>query len=492
MRDDFFRKTTELPMSWHKDNHSGQIIDKINRASGSLREFSSHNFMYIETLIRYIGSVIALLLILSYFGLVTFVFTFIILSLIIIFDKYLFKNYRKINDGWHKVGAAFYDYIGNISTVITLRIEKLVKKEVIRRINKIFPIFKKSVLVSELKWFLVSLALTAMSTIMVIYYCYDEYTKSGVILVGTVVMLFRYLRKIEGSFYNLAWQYGQLVRAKSTILSVQDIEDAYDKLVKEHPVNKIDTNWEEINISNLSFRYEDREKSKGDNLKKINLKLLPKSKIALVGSSGSGKSTLMSILRGLYWPREVELKVNNKYYKDLSGVATLSTLIPQDPEIFENTIEYNVTAGVGANKKLVNKVIDIACFSDVVKRLPKGLETSINEKGVNLSGGEKQRLALARGLFASQDSDIILLDESTSSVDVHNETEIYRKLMKYYEDKCIIASIHKLHLINYFDYIYIVKDGEVIEKGIFDDLIANKGTFYDMWVKYQESLKQQK
>lgn len=207
-----------------------------------------------------------------------------------------------------------------------------------------------------------------------------------------------------------------------------------------------------------------------------------------MGSSGSGKSTLMSIMRGLYDPKEAQILVDNKKVKNISGVAQVATLIPQDPEIFENTIEYNVTAGVKHTKDQVDRVIDIACFGPVLDRLSKGLETGINEKGVNLSGGEKQRLALARGVFASSDSDIILLDESTSSVDVYNETEIYRKLMDYYTNKCVIASIHKLHLINFFDYIYILQSGVVVEEGTFDELIAKKGQFFEMWNKYQSSL----
>ena len=108
----------------------------------------------------------------------------------------------------------------------------------------------------------------------------------------------------------------------------------------------------------------------------------------------------------------------------------LSTLIPQDPEIFDNTIEYNITAGLSHRVEDVEIAAEIACFSKVLARLSDGLQTDIKEKGVNLSGGEKQRLALARGVFAARDSSLILLDEPTSSVDPVNEAEIYRNLFR--------------------------------------------------------------
>lgn len=272
-REFYFDRVTSLPMSWHKDNHSGQIIDKIDKAGRALEDFAEHNFMYFETIIRYFGSIIALYLILSYFGFVTFIFSFVILCLIVVFDKYLFKKYRETNEKWHKVGAALYDYIGNISTVITLRIEKLVRKELVRRIDVIYPIRKRTHVVSETKWFLVSLALTAMTLSILSYYCITEFKASGTLLVGTVVMLMQYLHKIEGSFYNLAWQYGQLVRGKSSVYSVNNIEDAYHELVEDKKVYHLKSNWKEVAIKDLSFRYDDLEPEKDDNLKKVSVKL---------------------------------------------------------------------------------------------------------------------------------------------------------------------------------------------------------------------------
>jgi ATP-binding cassette subfamily B protein len=160
-------------------------------------------------------------------------------------------------------------------------------------------------------------------------------------------------------------------------------------------------------------------------------------------------------------------------------------LIPQEPEIFENTIRYNITMGVSYDDADILKACKIACFDTVLEQLSHGLNTDIREKGVNLSGGQKQRLALARGVFAAQDSDIILLDEPTSSIDGLTERQIYGNLFKAFKGKVIIASIHRLHLLNEFDSIYMFEQGRVVESGSLDDLLNQTGPFKRLWDAYQ-------
>jgi ABC-type multidrug transport system fused ATPase/permease subunit len=123
-----------------------------------------------------------------------------------------------------------------------------------------------------------------------------------------------------------------------------------------------------------------------------------------------------------------------------------------------------------------------------VRELPRGLESSIQEKGVNLSGGQKQRLALARGILAARESDIVLMDEPTSSVDPKTEASIYKKLFSAFADKAIVASLHRLHMLWMFDYVYILHHGNIIDEGRFDDLKNNSSAFRELW-KHQEDVQ---
>lgn len=161
--------------------------------------------------------------------------------------------------------------------------------------------------------------------------------------------------------------------------------------------------------------------------------------------------------------------------------------MPQDPEIFADTIRFNITFGIDAKEEDIAEATRLARFDSVLARLPNGLETNIAEKGVNLSGGEKQRLALARGIFFAQESDIVLLDEPTSSVDLQNEHMIYENILSKFGDKCIVSAIHKLHLLDMFDHIYVFDDGRIVEQGDLKSLLQNNGPLAELWVSIDTS-----
>jgi ABC-type multidrug transport system fused ATPase/permease subunit len=243
-----------------------------------------------------------------------------------------------------------------------------------------------------------------------------------------------------------------------------------------------------MELKNLCFSHAAAADGKAapQSLHHLNLRIERGKKIALIGTSGSGKSTLLSLLRGLYAPAPgAELLVDGKTHA-LDCLNETVTLFPQEPEIFENTIAYNVTLGLSVPEEAIMQVCERAHFSDVVRQLPKGLQTDIREKGVNLSGGQKQRLALARGILAAADSNLILLDEPTSSVDPKTEALIYDKLFKTFADRAIISSIHRLHLLPQFDYIYILNKGQVVAEGTFEELVGNSESFQDLW-EHQKS-----
>ena len=206
----------------------------------------------------------------------------------------------------------------------------------------------------------------------------------------------------------------------------------------------------------------------------------------MIGESGSGKTTVMALLRGLYDPQPgTEITVDGSNGVAINSITGSVTLFPQEPEIFENTIEHNITLGLPFTENEIMEVCETAHFTEVVGQLPKGLQSNIQEKGVNLSGGQKQRLALARGILAAKSSDIILLDEPTSSVDPKTEIQIYEKLFHECKGKAIISSLHRLYLLSYFDYVYILKNGHVVASGTFLDLKKNSAIFNELW-RHQE------
>lgn len=480
--DHLYRIVVSLPLQWHKNHHSGETMNRFRKASQGLFAFATDSYQFVEMIMRLVGSVVILTIILPMAALIAVGVSVGAFSLVFLFDRWLLPRYEEINAKEHRTASALHDYLTNITTVITLRLEKLTQSEVWRRLTEYFPLFRSTAVMNEWKWFLATVVISLMTVVVLAWYVVGGLRAGDVVLVGTVFMLYDYLQKIGGAFYTFAWKYSATVHQYADVRSAEEIFHA--EAISTFPRAYLPKDWRVIHINDLHFTYEE-EGGREHHLHEVVLTLCRGRKIALVGESGSGKSTIMALIRGLYMPSRVMVTCDGRLLKHgLRHLAPCVTLIPQDPEIFANTVEYNVTVDTKQAKEEVLEDIDLACFTSVLKRLPKGLQTNVVEKGVNLSGGEKQRLALARGFFAARDTDIILLDEPTSSVDSTNELKIYRNLFKRFPDRCIVSSIHKLHLLPLFDEAYVIADGRVVEHGPVRKLLRGSGVLAKLWKKY--------
>lgn len=472
----------ELPIKWHKDHHSGSTIDKINRSASSVNTFSRYNtFEIFYAITNLVGSVI----ILSFFDVrasaLALAFTFFTIYIVYKIDLRLNNQYKEINILGNKAAAKIYDYVSNIITVITLRLKPTVKKEIDNSIMASYKLEKKNVVLNEIKWGSASILISCMVVIVLSLRAYTDFNTTGLIKIGTLYILYGYLQQVGQTFYRFASLYGTLVKHSSHIENAKPIDEAFDK-VNIESIENLPQNWHEIAIRNVSFNH---NKGQGKlHLENVNIDLAKGQKIAFMGTSGSGKSTMLALLRGLIKQETGKIAVNGKYLDNgFDKIKQTVTLIPQDPEIFNNTIEYNISMGARTEKSELNKAIKMAQFKDVITRLPKGLQTNVLEKGVSLSGGEKQRLALARGLLAAKNSEIVLMDEPTSSVDTINEIKIYNNIFSEFKGKTIISAVHKLHLLNKFDYIYIFEKGKIVAEGTLQELKKNS-IFSRVWKSY--------
>ncbi len=486
----YFETVVHLPAQWHKGQHSGATINRLRKASNALRSFTSNGYQFIEMIMRIVGSILALILLMPGAAALAVLVAVIALSIVFVFDRYLLPRYEKVNEYEHYTAAALHDYITNVITVITLRLQWLTQQEVTRRLRHYFSYYRHTTAVEEAKWFTATMIITSMTVVVLGWYIFGTLAAGAVPLIGTIFMLYQYLQKIGGAFYTFAWKYGDTVQQYADLKSADMIFTA--QTAQRDDSIRLPDQWQRIEIRNLFFTYEDEERRE-HHLDNISMTLTKGKKIALVGESGSGKSTLMVLLRGLQAADKVDVSVDGAHLPH--GLAHLSphvTLIPQEPEIFANTIEYNITVDTEQSKAEVLRDIELARFASVLERLPKGIQTDISEKGVNLSGGEKQRLALARGIFAAATSDIILLDEPTSSVDSTNEFKIYQNLFRHFSDRCIVSSIHKLHLLPLFDEVYVLDDGKLVESGAVDVLLKSDGVLAGLVENYERKTSEAK
>ena len=490
--DELYHKTVHLPVKWHQDNHSGATINRVRKAYEALKGFFESGFQYFNAFSRFLISFVAMLYFSALFGSIAVLLGGLIVYIILKFDKPFIAALRECNEKEHVVSSTLFDSLSNIITVITLRLQKRVESNLMDRVMDIFPPFKRKIVINEWKWFVVDTCVVLIYFFMMMGYIYQNHVPGELFQIGGLVALMVYVERFSGTFHDVAYLYTQVVQRDTDVQTAQNIIEAYDQLHIDENENALRQGWNNIDISNLSFTHnleEERDEFK-QGLKDVDIKLEKGKKIAFIGESGSGKSTLLALLRGLYPPSDgMSITIDGKQHQKLNVISDHITLFPQEPEIFENTIEYNITLGLSYEKEELDSVCKSVYLTEVIEQLPKGLESSIQEKGVNLSGGQKQRLALARGVLAAKQSDIVLLDEPTSSVDPKTEVEIYDQLFNRFKDKVVLSALHRLHLLTKFDYVYVMRRGKIVDQGTFQHLLKHSSIFQELWKHQEEGMK---
>jgi ABC-type multidrug transport system fused ATPase/permease subunit len=481
---ELYHQTLHLPVKWQQDNHSGATINRIRKAYEALKDFFQNGFIYFYALAKFVSSFVAMIVFSPLFGGIGIVLGAITVWIIFKFDKPFIQSVDDTNEKEHVVSSTLFDSLSNIITVITLRLEKRMEKSLLEKVKDVYAPFMRSVKINEWKWFAADMLVVLIYCVNIAGYVYQNTMPGQVFMLGGLVTLIGFVNQFTSVFHDVAWQYTQIVQYNTNVQTARSISEAYQQNHLPDGASNLPEDWKKISIRDLNFTHKEKYSSeeRAQSLHDIQLSIEKGKRIALIGESGSGKSTLMALLRGLYEPESgIKVTVDNKIASDINSLQDSVTLFPQEPEIFENTIEHNISLGLPFEEKDIMAVCETAHFTEVVRQLPNGLQSNIQEKGVNLSGGQKQRLALARGILAAKSCDIVLLDEPTSSVDPKTEIQIYERLFAECKDKAIVSSLHRLYLLCYFDYVYVLRSGRMVDKGTFEELKANSSIFKELW-----------
>ena len=479
-----FRKLTELPLSWHQDHHSGSTINRIRTAASALKGFTENSFISFQRVISLIGSLVMLASFNPWIGLVSLLGSALSLSVIVLLNRRMTQAIDEVNEAGHASSATFYDFVSNMVSIVILRLQKFSQATMLSKLNITMPPFMREVRINEWRYFFGTMSAIATMSVILLGYIWFQMHAGLAIAAGSLVTIYMYQEKVGGQMFDFIWMHGTWLNGLTDLKATQGIIDDHAKLVKSDST-ALPPAWKELEIKNLSFTYPTKMNRGIATLSDIDLTLRHGEKVALIGGSGGGKSTLLSLLRALHQPQHADVTVDGEP-AGFDSLSHLTTLIPQDPEIFENTIRFNVSFGLDVPDTDVYRALKLAEFMAVLEHLPKGLDTDIREKGVNLSVGQKQRLALSRGLFAAEQSDIILLDEPTSSVDLPTEERIFHAVFAHFNDKTIVATLHRLHLLPLFDRIIYLDKGCITSDLPAAEALTKPGPIYDLYNTYQQ------
>jgi ABC-type multidrug transport system fused ATPase/permease subunit len=315
-----------------------------------------------------------------------------------------------------------------------------------------------------------------------------------VLLLGSVYMVWEYAQQAGGVVTAIAAHFQAFARLQADYASADIIRGAIQTTHLVHDAPQAASTWQSLNISELCFRHPASRQTELS-LDHVSLSLQAGKRYALIGASGSGKSTLLRLLAGLYVADSV--RVNS----DASGVAanvtlasllrSSATLIPQDAEVFEGTLADNLELCESLQgppqRDQYSQALQTAQATDFVDASPTGLNAHITERGANWSGGQRSRIALARGVLAARGSQLLLLDEPTASLDATTEARVYDNLFSYFGNACIISSVHRMNLLNRFDEVLLMQSGKLIAQGTLEQLLASSSEFRQLMAAYERS-----
>ena len=495
MRDALFSKVSqhairEVSLTIFKHLHSLSLQFHLNRQTGALSKFIDRGTKGIDFLLRYVifnvvptfieiilVSIILLNLYGYFYALITIITITIYVILTFIITQWRVQFRRDMNSADNSVSTKMIDSLLNFETVKYFNNEN-------HEFNRLDVSLKKYELAANKSRHSLSLLnivqiIVIMSgiTIMLVMTAYG--IRSNDISIGGFVVINAYMLQLYQPLNFLGSVYREIQQSLVDMENMFNLLDEKSKVKDSLKQLKINSKTE-IKFSNISFGYDERRTV----IKDISFEVPNGKKVAIVGPTGAGKSTISRLLFRFYDPTNGSIYINDENINSISqhSLRKIIGVVPQDTVLFNDTIHYNIS--YGDPKASEDDIINAAKNADIhnfVISLPDGYETIVGERGLKLSGGEKQRVAIARTFL--KNPKILFFDEATSALDSTTEKEIQKNLENISKDKTTLIIAHRLSTAAYADNIIVLDKGSIIEQGSHNYLLDLKGKYFEMWEK---------
>lgn len=480
-----FAHIQNLSIRWHLNRKTGEVIQIMGN--------SRHCISYLLNLsvLSMIPAIVDNIFIMGVFTYLFDLWFIIMLCLcMIVYCVFIVMGREKISElrmqeisAIHKVKDKSMDSLINFETVKYFGNEKYEVESFREAVEMLYDgeltLMKQDFFLRAVENFIIDLSLM-VGTLMCVY----KIVKTKGLTVGDYVMFCDYFSQIYSSVYLFAYVY------KTIKGYLVEIENLYDLLtekpeVKDAPDAKfLEVTGGAIEFKNVFFEYLDNQPI----LKNVSFLVPPGQTVAIVGPSGSGKSTIVRLIFRFYDVVSGSILIDGQNIKDVKQESLRKAIgvVPQDTVLFNDTIKYNI--GYGNLKAADDEIVDSAKGADMheaILNFKEGYETEVGERGLRLSGGEKQRVAIARTLLKAPR--IVLLDEATSALDTQTERNIQESLSSMCSNRTTLIIAHRLSTIIHADQILVLKEGIIVERGRHDELLAEEGLYASMWKLQLES-----
>lgn len=459
-----------FPLKFHTERKTGEVQSSIQRAGNWLTEVVSN------VIVTFAPQFISVIIGIGVSLFINFYLALILVIGIVVYVVLMFrlvKNTTGLNDKiWDAYSRAFqkgWEGLVNVQSIKQFAGENVFTKNVYHLFvdiaakisrekdsiwNNIHAVQRGVVVVTQLVIFIVSVSLIS----------------SGKITLGDLLALNGYAALVFGPFTILGrnWQVIQsgLLAIEKTEVMLTSVKEVYDPKDAIRPKQI----FGDIEFKDVVFGYGER---KGDVLSGINFKVKRGMTVALVGSSGVGKSTLIELISAYYFPRKGKVLIDGIDTRKLplNLLRSYIAIVPQEVVLFNDTVENNIKYGkLGAKKSEIEKSAKYAKADEFIDAFPKKYKQIVGERGIKLSVGQKQRIAIARAIL--KDAPILVLDEPTSALDSETERSLTETLKELMKGRTTFIIAHRLSTVRHSDLILVMKDGKIIESGSHDELMG--------------------
>ena len=481
-----FRHLHKLALRFHLDRQTGGLSRAVERGTKGI------DFLLNFMLFNVLPTLLEILLVCAimwglfnfWFALVTFITVGTYIYWTVAVTDWRLKYRRTMNKMDGEANTKAIDSLLNYETVKYFGNEEHES----RRFDQALRSYETAAVKSKVSLSLLNVGqgavISAGMTILMIMAGFG--VQDGTMTLGDFVLVNSYLIQLFLPLNFLGFVYREIKQ------SLTDMDEMFGLLERETEIDdksdapELNITDGEVIFENVSFYYEAKRLILND----VSLAVKPGQTVAIVGPSGAGKSTISRLLYRFYDVTGGRILIDGQDIRDVTqdSVRSAIGIVPQDTVLFNDTIYYNIAYGCPtASPSEIEDAARLASIHDFVSDLPEGYNTRVGERGLKLSGGEKQRVAIARTILKGPE--ILIFDEATSALDTHTEKEIQQSLRDVAEERTALVIAHRLSTVIDADEIIVLENGSVVERGTHAELLAQKGTYEAMWARQQEAEK---